>query len=148
MNRSVYLAGPIAGLTYEQAREWRHAAAGYLRNYGIEAFDPLRGSAELKGTGVQSVHAPNSSPLTTQKGIMCMDYHFVKRAGVVLCNFQGATQVSIGSVMECAWTMPLQKPLVVVGDEHHDHAMMKERADFWLDGLDEALYVTKMLLTA
>jgi nucleoside 2-deoxyribosyltransferase len=139
MNRSVYLAGPIAGLTSEQAREWRRGAAGYLRNYGIEAYDPLDGPAE-KGSITLSAQTP--------RGILAQNLHYCTRAGIILCNFTGATRVSIGSIMECAWAFQLRKPLVVVADDHHDHEMLNPATDFSCEGLDEALHVVRMLLAA
>lgn len=37
---TVYLAGPITGLTYAEATEWRKAATEWLRQHGVTVCDP------------------------------------------------------------------------------------------------------------
>ena len=40
---TVYLAGPITGLTYDGATDWRHAVAADLNSVGIKGLSPMRG---------------------------------------------------------------------------------------------------------
>jgi hypothetical protein len=52
MKHYVYLAGPITGLTYEGATEWRNVAAEKLDSDKIETLSPLRGKNYLLGRGL------------------------------------------------------------------------------------------------
>jgi len=43
VDKSVYLAGPIANLSLKTANSWRLIAADYLNARGITTKSPLRG---------------------------------------------------------------------------------------------------------
>lgn len=45
---SIYLCGPIAGLSYAEATEWRGEATDYLTAMGLEVYDPMRGKEKVK----------------------------------------------------------------------------------------------------
>jgi hypothetical protein len=48
---SVYLAGPIAGLTFDGAADWREKAIERLTEFGIKGLSPLRAKEYLRGSG-------------------------------------------------------------------------------------------------
>lgn len=146
IERSVYLAGPIAGLTYQQAREWRWAAKSYFKPYGIKVYDPLNGAEHLMDAGVLDTSSHEENPMTSAKGIMAQDFLYCTKAGMVLANFTGANRISCGTVMECAWAYQARVPLVVVGDDLHDHTMLHSAADFWVDTLAVALEICRKVL--
>lgn len=160
MKPSVYLAGPIAGLTIEEARAWRYHAILKLDEHGIRGIDPLAGAQSLDRNAVQSKQAPELDPFTSAKGIMCQDFYYCTHADMVICNFLGATKVSIGSVMECAWAYQCRTPLVIVGASCqassisdtsqlvcvHDHTMLRSAADYWVDDVETALDICVKVL--
>ena len=46
---TVYLAGHISGITYDEATEWRHRAAEQLRrDNAVVSLDPMRGKECLR----------------------------------------------------------------------------------------------------
>ena len=46
--KTVYLAGPITGLTYDGATDWRAYAKARLAKFGIQAVSPMRAKEFLK----------------------------------------------------------------------------------------------------
>jgi nucleoside 2-deoxyribosyltransferase len=142
MKNRVYLAGPITGLSYDDAVDWRKKAKSYLKEFNINAFSPLRGKEflshikEFKRTGYD-IH-----PLSTNRGIMTRDRFDCTNADVLLVNFLGAQTVSIGTVMEIAWADAHRIPIVccMEGPENpHFHGMILEAIGYRFDNLKDAL---------
>ena len=143
----VYLAGPITGLSYAGATDWREAATLRLARSAIKALSPLRGKLYLEG--MTDIPDSLDVPLSTPKGITTRDRWDCLRCDVLLVNFLGATKVSIGTCMEIAWVDTRHIPIVIAMEEGnpHSHAMIRECAGFILPDLDQALsYVEAMLL--
>ena len=150
----VYLAGSIAGLTGEEAREWRFLARDVLESvYQIDVRDPLRGKEAL---GTQS---PISTDFTCYKhlglfyesrAIMIRDFNDVKQADVLLVNLLGAVKPSLGTIMELAWAYAMQKPAIVVieesGNPHDNHPMIHEAMGFRVTSLDEGIKAVALVL--
>lgn len=166
---SVYLAGPITGLNWNGATDWRASARQWLEARGILAFSPLRGKEYLAKeqdiTGNPDVMRAWGQPLSTPKGICARDSWDVRTSSVVLMNLLGATRVSIGTMVELGWASAWRVPVilamegapVVKGDNlniapeqtrenPHHHAMVDELADFTVPTLDEALHLVRSLL--
>lgn len=150
---SVYLAGPISGLTYDQADDWRRIAYDELARGGIHAMSPLRYkeylrhmvAGELSPTcaGYGELHC-----LSSPRGIMTRDRMDATRCDALLVNFLGATRVSIGTVMEIAWADAHRIPVVCVMEESgnpHEHAMISEAIGFRVKTLDEAIHVVRAI---
>lgn len=146
----VYLAGPITGLTYDDAQDWRDDAARVLEEHGIEALSPLRGKDYLRPLGTlddagdmtKSAYAMNKEwPLSTPKGITMRDHNDVRNADAVLAYLKGAEKVSVGTVMEIAWAFAYRVPSIVVYEDGnpHQHAMINESSGLVLDDLDLAI---------
>lgn len=147
-NPKVYLAGPIAGLTYDGAQEWRHVAQKELARSGIDGYSPLRCKQYLRGTGV-IVNSNYSHPLSTDRGIMTRDYWDCKTSDVILAYLLGAENVSQGTDMEMAWAYAYRKPLVVVMEENgnpHDHPMVRVAIDYRVTTLAEGLHIVKTIV--
>jgi len=123
-----YLAGPIAGLLYEEACDWRDEAQKLLPGC-IECYSPMRGKEFLKEVSYISTQSYEEHNLASAHGIMGRDHYDVRTADVVLMYLLGAKRVSIGSVMEAAWCYTYRIPLIVVmeGDKNpHHHVMFNE----------------------
>jgi nucleoside 2-deoxyribosyltransferase len=168
----VYLAGPITGLSYGGATDWREAAKYALHLMHIDGFSPLRAKQYLKGEekidgspeAYQRVH-----PLSAPKGICTRDREDVRRADVVLMNLLGAERISVGSMIEIGWADAFRVPLVVImegGVEYqalpvknaatdvvalgktnpHHHAMVNQLAGYIVGDLQSGLDVVKALV--
>lgn len=148
VSKLCYLAGPITGLTFEEADDWRDIAASRLAEHGIIALSPLRGKDYLRGIGRLLDQYHELNVLSSQKGIVTRDRWDCMRADVVLVNFAGTNHISIGTVMECAWADAARVPIVMVlpRDNIHNHAMLREVAGFLVETLDEAIATVIALL--
>jgi len=152
---SVYLAGPITGLTYDEGQDWREYARLELKHHGIVAWSPLRSKTYLREIGVlDNAGTPDSAyiglnPMSEPKGITQRDRFDTQRSDVVLMNLLGAKAVSIGTMIEAGWADSARVPLVVAMEEDniHRHAMLNEVAGFIVTSLPEAIAVVKAILT-
>lgn len=140
----VYLAGPISGLTFDEAQDWRHAFAAAMP-LAIECYSPLRVKQFLRAHGVLEQSYPHH-PLSTDRGIMTRDHNDVRTADALVANLAGAPRVSIGTVMEIAWAHAYSVPVIAILDTQHDHPMIREAVGFRVRTLDEAAAVVEALL--
>ena len=147
MKQYIYLAGPITGLTFKGATDWRDHAAKLLDSNNIQTLSPLRGKEYLANSGV--LHSGTyDGVLTTGKAIMRRDYFDCTRSTAVLVNLLGTEKISMGTVMEMAWCYQAQIPTVVVmekGNPHH-HVMVNEACTYTVNTLEEAIHTIKLLL--
>lgn len=150
MRPKVYLAGPIAGNTYDQAEGWRAYAREVLEDHGIEVLSPLRAKDFLASEGLLHQHSYDVHPLSTNKGITTRDRFDCQRADVVLVNLLGAERVTIGTMIELGWADAARRPIVLALEEGgvHDHAIVREVAGFIVPSLDEAIQLTIAILAA
>lgn len=144
----VYLAGPITGQSYAGAVDWRIRASERLASYGITSVSPMRWKAWLQ-TAEELRDSYEQDVMTRGKAIVARDRFDVMRADVVLVNVLGAWSVSIGTVLEVAWSDSQRIPVVLVMEEQgnpHEHAMLTECCAFRVETLDAAIQVCKALL--
>ena len=152
MKPRVYLAGPIAGLTYDDALDWRAQAATDLARYGIEALSPMRAKDALVDRTISTNYRDyaKSGPFYTSRGIITRDYNDVKRSDVLLVNLLGLRKQTTGTVMELGWAFAMQKPTVVViepsGNVHDSHPMLVETFDFRVATMEEAIHTVAVIL--
>lgn len=152
MNKKVYLAGPITGLSYGGCTEWREAAKKMLADSGIDGFSPMRGKEYLShldtisGTGEEYA---DLGMFSTPEGIMARDYYDCTTCDVLLVNLLGAKAVSIGTMFEIAWAYLKRTPIVVAMEKvgnPHEHIFVRYAAAFRTDSLDSALYAVVRIL--
>jgi nucleoside 2-deoxyribosyltransferase len=148
MAGSVYLAGPITGLTWNEAVGWREYVASVLRSDGITCWSPLRGKDFLQSVGRIADSYPGVHPLSSPAGIVARDRWDVQRADVVLANLTGTKRASIGTILELAWADSARVPVVGVWEEGnvHDHAMIRQIVPYVVRDLDHGLEVVRSLL--
>jgi nucleoside 2-deoxyribosyltransferase len=151
---SVYLAGPISGIDFEEGEGWRQEAINYLTPRDIDCFSPLRKKNYLKDQG-HLTGTFEDWPLSTQRGIYARDRFDCHRVDVVLANLldsgaydNGTQRVSIGTVMEIAWAAQNNTPVVLIMEDGniHRHPMLLEACPFVVDNLAEALDLTEAIL--
>jgi nucleoside 2-deoxyribosyltransferase len=146
--KKVYLAGPIGGLTYDHAAQWRDYATLCFEQFGIHAYSPLRYKQFLREHGVLTTHPYTSNPLATARGILTRDHWDCMTADLIFVNFLGATTISMGTVMEVAFGHAYRKPIVAAMElgNIHEHAMVSEAIDFRLDSLEQAVDIATSIL--
>lgn len=149
--KTVYLSGPISGLTLAQARSWRDVAIDQLDSVGIRGVDPTRCENALKSIGEISAHGrdyADLNPLSRPRAVLVRDHRDAVSCDVLLANFLDATKASLGTAMEIAWAYHLHIPIVVAlrqDDPWHDHMMITGAALHVTHDLDDALDVTVAL---
>lgn len=145
--KTVYLAGPIAGLSYDGATNWRDYACKQL-GPGISGISPLRSKLYLKGVADLS-GTFDEEPLSTGKAITRRDHWDCVHSDLVLANVKGAQKVSMGTVMEMAWAYDHKKLLIVVMENGniHTNPMVMDAATYIVDDLDKGLWIANSILT-
>lgn len=146
--KKAYLGGPIAGLDYSGAVDWRVAMTLNLAAWGVEGLSPMRAKEFLRDE-LDLDSRVYSHPLSTPKGITTRDRNDVRNCDVVIFNLLGATRVSIGTMMEVAWADAYGKPKVVVMEQSgniHEHPILSELSDFRVETLTDALLITRAIL--
>lgn len=168
LHHKVYMAGPISGLTYDGAENWRDYVKKHLetettpcltmvgdrfRMTAIQALSPLRNQEYLRQAGELTQEAKEclqfNDPLTLPMGLTNRDRFDATRCDVLFVNFQGASRPSLGTAMEIAWADLSRIPIVIVTDPDgnpNDHAMITSCATAIVHSLDEGIRVTKSIL--
>lgn len=144
----VYLAGPITGLSYGEARlGWRQHFPTLVP--GIDCFSPMRGKDSLKDVKVLERWAYETSPLTTAAGITTRDHNDVYNCDVMVANFLGSEVGSLGTAIEFGWASAYKKPIVTVMEAKnvHDHLMIRHLSGYIVPTLEEAAHIVKLLVT-
>jgi len=154
----IYLAGPIAGLTYDDSENWRNYVISKMPK-NIICYSPMRRKQFLRAHGKIGLKDglggegndtyDEHGALASSRGIMSRDHNDCKNADLILCNLIGAKTVSIGTVMEIAWSFSYRIPLVVCMEEKnnlHDHPMVREAISFRAYSIDEGIEYTKAIL--
>ena len=147
----IYLAGPITGLTYESANDWRSAWAPRFEEIGHTTASPLRGKEALRGKGVLS------GVFDEGKAAVMRDLYDIRHADIVLANFEDAKIPSIGTIAEIGYAFAYNRfILTVMSDpeaaematlgtnpprpDHnpHDHIFITEMSSVILPSMSEA----------
>lgn len=142
-----YLAGPITGLSFDGAVDWREEFINLLPPE-IQGMSPLRGKDYLEGSEEIAACYPDI-PLSCSRGIMTRDFNDCKRCDILVVNFLGAKKVSIGTIVELAWAYAFRIPTVVIMEKEgnpHDHPMVQEAIGYRVESIKEAVFLTKVVL--
>jgi hypothetical protein len=136
VKKVAYLYGPITGLTYAGAEDWRTWMRAQLAPYGIDAVSPLRFKDYLANLDVLSGHGREyleMGVLSKPPAVVARDKYDVLRADMLIGNFLGAKQVSIGSMFEQAWAHHKHTPVAVAiepSGNPHDHMFFHQTVGF------------------
>jgi nucleoside 2-deoxyribosyltransferase len=143
----VYLAGPISGLTYGGAENWRIQFSAAV-DQRIACFSPLRSKDFLTQHGVIEGSYPYN-PLSTDQGITARDRNDCTTADLVLFNLLGADRISVGTMIELGWADANRIPAVLVMEPNgnpHDHPMVRQTTQFRVDNLGDAVKLVNTIL--
>lgn len=150
MTKRIYLAGPIAGLTYGEATHgWRQEVYNALHPLGLHCYSPMRGKVFLKDhIGPIGKEGYEHHPMSAMQGILGRDRNDVMEADLIFMNVKGATSVSIGTTVELGWADAFRKPIVLVTDEEgpHNHAFYKGLATYVCHDVARGIECAKALL--
>ena len=130
---TVYLAGPIEGISLEEATKWRETATSFLKEKGIKILDPTRR---------KKFHdQPYSANLA--KKIVRMDVNDIGASSVILMNLKdrGAGK-AWGTICELILAAYQAKTIIVVLEEGFKHPFIDVYATEIHHTLEEALDAT------
>lgn len=142
MSAKVYLAGPVAGLTYDEAMAWRREAAKKLADYGLEAVFPMENEKALKDAGPLPAGGVEGVPGCSAAEIFESDMEALRQCDYLLCNLLGAKRPSLGSAWELGYAYnraDMVSYAVVAPGSIHDHVFITQGADYVFTDLDEAI---------
>lgn len=143
---TVYLGGPIRGLSYQEASDWRNEAIRRLSDVGMKCLSPMR-NKELIKDEEKITDSYESLKGYSSKDIFNRDKFDVINSDILLFNFTNRKVSIIGSLFELAWGHLLGKYCVVAVDKesiYAKHPFVKESASIMFENIDEAIdYVAK-----
>lgn len=152
--KTVYLSGPITGLTYAGATDWRKLAIEELAKHGIIGVSPMRAKDYLAGLkepisghGRDYVHM---GVLSTPQAVVARDRYDTQRVDLVLMNLLGAKQVSIGTMVELGWADAARVPVIGIIEPEgnaHDHMFVSQLIGFRVEELEQGLSIVKAILS-
>jgi nucleoside 2-deoxyribosyltransferase len=158
--KSVYLAGPITGLSYGGTTSWREYVKMELATRGIRGVSPMRDKAYLSkekaiGDSYDQLKIVTENRLKTvlsgQRGIYTRDRYDCTHCDAIFANFLGATRVSIGSVIELGWANGHNIPIILAIEPEgniHEHALVRECTGFRVETVNDGMDVVTSLLGA
>lgn len=151
--RSVYLSGPITGLTFDGATDWRQYAITDLAHDGIKGVSPMRAKDYLASlNGPISGHGREYAKLgvlSTPAAVCARDRFDTTGCDVMLMNLLGADRVSIGTMVEIGWADVSRVPIIGIIEPTgnvHDHMFVNQLIGFRVETLDEGLSIAKAIL--
>jgi nucleoside 2-deoxyribosyltransferase len=112
----------------------------------------MRAKSYLKNVGELAAAGQNyqgMSPLSENKGITTRDRMDCMGRDIIIANFAGAKQVSIGTCIEFGWADAARKPVILVMEDEgnmHEHGMILEIAGYRVKTLDEAIELCRCIL--
>ena len=148
--KNVYAAGPITGLNYKGATDWRsYMQAVFDRLSGqITVLDPMRGKAFLRQE-IEIGSGGYDNQVASEKGITNRDRRDVMNSDAVIVNLVEADRVSIGTMMELGWADSYRIPIILVMEPKgnlHDHAMVREVATYRVPSVERAVELVTLML--
>jgi len=150
--RTIYLAGPITGLTHDEARwGWRQEFARLMPEH-ILCSSPMRGKEMLKDFGIlTSGKGYPDDAMTSSAGITSRDFNDVRTCdAMIACFLESSGGISGGTFMEYGFAHALQKPIIGIGsadDPNLQHLMAQRVLGWRVDDLVEAANIVSLLLT-
>lgn len=150
--KQVYLAGPITGLSYDQARfGWRVQFQELLPEH-IFCYSPMRGKDFLQNMTNLKGHDgayDNVNPMATGPAIVCRDRNDVKNADAMVACFLGYEDKSLGTAIEFGWADAWRVPVIMIAEEDnpHQHLMMANMCGYNVTTLEAGAALLNQLLT-
>jgi nucleoside 2-deoxyribosyltransferase len=131
----VYLAGPITGLNYETATIEREQITKALESFGITCVSPMRHD-DMEWT---DVFKPTCADAEQARRVVKRDSFDIRNCDAVLVDLRNTERVSLGTVWEMGFAYALDKPVFLVCDKRHEHAMTLHSAGWRCETIEEAV---------
>jgi len=151
MKPSVYLCGPMSGLTWQEALAWRKKCEAELYSRW-RLINPVRSQIATSSIHdiipVQLQSDNDYKDLKdTATGVTAQDEFFIDQSDWLLCNFLNADKVSIGSVWEMGYAWGTHKKILTVLEPGsiHDHPFIRRRSHVFTPSLNEAIEFFKAI---
>ena len=133
MEGKVYLGGPISGLNYNDAQDWREGVTAELSCFGIYAYSPLRMKQFLAELPTIAGHDSNLYParddlqraIASPSGVLGRDHNDCVTSDVLFVNFLDSVRPSLGTAMEIAWAWDYHIPVVMCIEAQDDNVMVQ-----------------------
>lgn len=137
---TIYCARPMSGRTRDEIIVYYKRVGARLSDAGFKVFTPVYGKGYLRNL-VSTAALDRRAPVVTDRALKQRDQWMVRNSDVIFVNLIGATQVSIGSVMELAWAdvFGVHSVLVLDKSDIHRHPIVLECADIIFPAEEEAL---------
>lgn len=146
---TVYLAGPVSGLTFRQANGWR-AKVRLALLPDIESLNPLRGFKPPAGEEEKLGNGYKHVPMATDAAIFRRDHLDATRCSLLFANFLTAPRVSIFSIAEVAWAYDRGIPVVLAIEPDrrntNDSLFLEQVTPFRFHTLPDAIDATREIL--
>jgi nucleoside 2-deoxyribosyltransferase len=145
---SVYLAGPISGLSYDDATGWRDEVQNAtLWDGEIEFHDPMRGKGS-PGDFSEPLPVVSEPMGCRPKEILTRDLFDIDCCDVVLANLSLCPRVSIGTMVELGYAKAQGKVIIVVVPEGsvYEHPFVTELANVVYRTLEDAVDYLSLLI--
>jgi len=146
--KSVYLMGPILGVSYKKCNDWREYVKKELAKDNILGISPMRYKDLEDKTGLMG-DIGGGNMMTTQRGIVTRDRYDSMHCNIGLANLLGAKKVSLGTMVEYGWLDMRRIPIITVMEKEgnpHDHAFIRELSGYRVETLEEGIYIARCML--
>lgn len=150
MKMAIYLAGPITGASYSEARfGWRNDLALKVKRYvpfDVELLSPMRNTEDHAGVKCLASPAKDEpNTMLTARGTMTRDFADIRRCDLFVCCLTEATRVSIGTMIELGYARAEGKPILMIynGNPVHEHAWVQEIGDYNVTTIADAVKVIR-----
>ena len=143
---TVYLAGPISRVTFNQATKWRIEAAALLNTLGIETFDPMLNKHEPEGGLNAIITQDDALSSMTKEQVFNRDMDNIDMSDVLLVNlidFHG----SIGTPFEIGRAWAEGVPTVVFGAGRWESHPFSTAFSYIALDLQEAVDIIEAIVT-
>lgn len=144
--RKVYLAGPITGLSYGEARHgWREEFDSLMSqsHRHIECYSPMRAknflskSKKIEGTADSY---GKDSPFGQGAGILARDHNDVRECDAMVAYFSEATLGSLGTAAEFGFAHTMRKPIIlIIENEERAARLTQQRTEKFVKDIRGAL---------
>lgn len=113
---NIYLAGPIAGQTVEQANNWRNWMEENLAKHDMQGVSPLRCEPII---GEVYGHEYDDNRFGHPQVIAAKNKEDVRRCDLTFAYLPGEHPASVGTLQEIGWAAGLGKPIILVTDNDY-----------------------------
>jgi hypothetical protein len=143
MKYRAYLSGPVTDTSLSELSNWR---SDFARSLGPrwDVFDPTRGPVVTQRLSTVSNAPINPGYKEFARDMVGRNRATISNCDLLVANFLGAREISLGSVGEVFWADAYRKQILVIRESQgnrHDHLIMNELATWIVDSLPEAVAV-------